>query len=134
MVTLIEKEIQQRDEEIQALLKELSMDTVDQSTMAASKVKKAAIEKEVLHKLLREQKLQRRRTLFAVENALLLFAITMFGVLAAFVSYLVSGYQGALPTWEQLGSDMAVLILLFTMTTLSTVLYFQHYKHKSARH
>lgn len=129
MVALIEKEIQQRDIEIKSLLKELSLDTMDDTS---SRVKKAAIEKEILHKMLREQKLERRNTLLAVENGLLLFAITMFGVLGAFVTYLVTGYHGSNPTWEQLGSDMAVLVLLITMTSLSTVLYLQHYRNKSA--
>ncbi len=130
MVTLIEKEIEQRDIEIKSLLKELELDTMDNTT---SKVKRAAIEKEILHKMLKEQKLEKRNSLFAVESGLLLFAITMFGVLGAFVTFLVAGYQGASPTWEQLGSDMAVLVLLITMTALSTVLYLQHYRNKSAR-
>ncbi|MDH3710347.1 MAG: hypothetical protein OER04_10690 [Cyclobacteriaceae bacterium] len=130
MVTLIEKEIEQRDIEIKSLLKELALDTMDNTT---SKVKRAAIEKEILHKMLKEQKLEKRNTLFAVESGLLLFAITMFGVLGAFVTFLVAGYQGASPTWDQLGSDMAVLVLLITMTALSTVLYLQHYRNKSVR-
>lgn len=127
MITLLEKEIQQADHKLNDLLKDLS---IESSPVTESKVTHAQMEKKVLHKLLKEQKLQRRRKLFALENGLLLFAIAMFGVLAAFVAFLVSGYSTTSPTWEELGSDLAVMILLFVMTTMSTVLYVQHYRHK----
>jgi hypothetical protein len=64
---------------------------------------------------------------------LLLFAITLFGALMAFVVFLFSESAGTQGTWDQMGSDMAVLMLLLIMTTLSTVLYFQHYKHRPSR-
>ena len=58
--------------------------------------------------------------------------IAVFGVLGAFVFYLVSGasIQG---TWDQMASDMAVIVLLLVMTSISMVLYFQHYKHNFSR-
>lgn len=127
MVTLLEKEIAQQDEKLKTLLEDLSIESTSETE---SQVTLAQMEKMVLHKLLKEQKLQRRRKLFALENGLLLFAIAMFGVLAAFVTFLMSGYSTSAPTWEELGSDMAVMVLLFVMTTMSTVLYIQHYRHK----
>lgn len=130
MVALIEKELKIKDKELQELLEDLSMDTIPE---VESKVNTITAEKEILHKLLNKQKLQKRQGLFALENGLLLFAMAMFGVLAAFVIYLVSGTNAANGTWEQMGSDMAVLMLLFIMTTVSAVLYFQHYKHRLSR-
>ncbi len=127
MVTLLEKEIQQADDKIQALVAELDMKTMDD---AIAKVEAAKLEKQILHKLLREQKSRRKKRLFAMENGLLLFAIGLFGMLAAFVMYLATGYAAATPTWEEVGSDMAVMLLLVVMTTVSTVLYVQHYRHK----
>jgi len=128
--TLIEKEIQIKDQELKALLSDLSMDT---SPVTKSKVNSITAEKEILHKLLNKQRLQRRKGLFALENALLLFAIAMFGILATFVFFLVSGTVATPGTWDQMGSELAVLILLMIMTTMSTALYLQHYKNKLAR-
>ena len=82
--------------------------------------------------MLKEQKLQRKRSLFALENGLLLFAIGMYGLLAAFVVYLV-GSNAAMGTWQQVGSDLAVLVLLIVMSTMSTVLYFEYYKQRNNR-
>ncbi|GJM30789.1 MAG: hypothetical protein DHS20C17_34240 [Cyclobacteriaceae bacterium] len=127
MVALIEKELRTKDKELKELLRDLSIDT---TSGVSSKVNSITAEKEMLHKLLNKQRLQRRKSLFALENALLLFAIAMFGVLGSFVFYLVSGASAIQGTWEQAGSEMAVLVLLLVMTTMSSVLYFQHYKHK----
>ena len=127
MVTLLEQEIQQADDKIKSLVAELDMKTMDN---AIAKVEAAKMEKQILHKLLKEQKLRRRKRLFAVENGLLLFAIGLFGLLAAFVMYLATGYAAATPTWEEVGSDIAVMLLLVVMTTVSTALYVQHYRHK----
>ncbi len=130
MIALIEKELRIRDRELKELgLSNLSMDTMPN---VSSKVNSLTTEKQILHKLLKEQKLQRRGNMFALENGLLLFAIVMFGVLGAFVFYLVSGanIQG---TWDQMGSDMAVIVLLLVMTSGAMVLYFQHYKHNFSR-
>jgi len=127
MVKLLEKELEIRDQELKELLKDLSMDTMPNLT---TKVNAITTEKEMLHKLLKEQKVQRRKGLFAMENGLLLFAIAMFGGLAAFVFYLLSGAATIEGTWEQMGSQVAVLILLFVMTTVSSVLYLQHYRQK----
>lgn len=127
MVALIEKELRIRDQELKELgLQNLSMDTMPK---VSSRVNSLTTEKQILHKLLKEQKLQRRGNMFALENGLLLFSIVIFGVLGAFVFYLVSGVniQG---TWDQMGSDLAVIVLLLVMTSGSMVLYFQHYKHK----
>lgn len=126
MVTLLEKEIKQADDKIQALVAELDMKTMDAST----KMQQAKLERKILNKMLHEQKLRRTKRLFALENGLLLFAIGLFGLLAAFVMYLISGYSAATPTWEEVGSDMAVMLLLVVMTTVSTVLYVQHYRYK----
>ena len=130
MVALIEKELRTKDQELETLLKNISLDTTPNIT---SQVNSINAEKEILHKLLNKQKLERRKGLFAVENGLLLFAITIFGVLAAFLIFLFSGADAMQGTWEQTGSDMAVLMLLFIMTSLSAVLYFQHYKHRLSR-
>lgn len=127
MVKLIEKELELRDQELKELLKELSMDTMPNLT---TKVNAITSEKEMLHKMLKEQKIQRRKSFFAMENGLLLFAIAMFGVLAAFVFYLLSGAAAIEGTWEQMGSEVAVLMLLFVMTTMSTLLYLHHYRQK----
>ena len=127
MVALIEKELQLKDKELKELLKNLPMDTLPG---VSNKVESINTEKEILHKLLKEQKLQRRTSLLALENGLLVFAIAVFGALAAFVFYLVSAQGGAQGTWEQMGSGMAVLTLLFVMTTLSIALYTQHYKER----
>ncbi len=129
MVALIEKEIKTKDKELQELLKNISMDTTPN---ISSKVNSITAEKEMLHKLLNKQKLQRRKGMFALENGLLIFAIAMFGALAAFLVFLFAGPE-ATGTWEQVGSDMAVMVLLLIMTSLSAVLYFQHYKHKLSR-
>ena len=129
MVALIEKELKTKDQELKDLLKNIQMDTMPD---ISSKVSSLTTEKEILHKLLKEQKLQRRRNLFALENGLLLFAIAMFGVLAAFVVYLL-GANTTGGTWEQMGSDMSVLVLLIVMATMSTVLYFQYYRQRHTR-
>jgi len=55
----------------------------------SSKDDSLTAEKQMLHKLLKQQKIQRRSNLFAMENGLLLFAIAMFGALAVFVFYIV---------------------------------------------
>jgi hypothetical protein len=130
MVALIEKEIKTKDKELQDLLKDLNMDTKPNIT---SKLNSINAEKEILHKLLNKQKLQRRKSLFALENGLLIFAMAMFGALAAFVVFLFAGPEASNGTWEQVGSDMAVMMLLLIMTSLSAVLYFQHYKHRLTR-
>jgi len=122
MIALIEEELKIRDKE----LKELSMDTLPN---VSSRADSLATEKQILHKLLKEQKLKQQSNLFKLENGLLLSAIGMFGVLAAFVFYLLSRVNAFQGTWEQMGSDMAVLILLFIMTSISTALYLGHYKH-----
>jgi len=127
MVALIEKELKIKDRELKTLLGSISLDTKPEIT---AKVDFINAEKEVLHKLLSKQKLQRRKSMFALENGLLLFAITLFGALMSFVVFLFSGSNGVIGTWDQVGSDMAVLMLLLIMTTLSAVLYFQHYKHR----
>ena len=127
MVELIEKELNIRDQELKELLKDLSMDTMPSLT---TNVNAITTEKEMLHKLLKEQKIQRRKSLFVMENGLLVFAIAMFGVLAAFAFYLVSAVGVIEGTWEQMGSEVAVLTLLFVMTTVSSVLYLQHYRQK----
>lgn len=127
MVALIEQEIKIKDQELQDLLKDLNMDTTPNVN---SKLNSINAEKDMLHKLLNKQKLQRRKSLFALENGLLVFAIAMFGALATFVVFLFAGPESASGTWEQVGSDMAVIMLLLIMTTLSAVLYFQHYKHR----
>ncbi len=127
MIALIEKEIQQNDHKLKELLSELSLDTTPKGGIEVDYVK---VENMVLRKLLKEQKLKRRNKLFALENGLLIFAIAMFGVLSAFVGYLLMGYNLATPTWEELGRDLSVLILLFSMTAMSAILYFQHYRHK----
>ena len=129
MVSLIEKELRIKDEELKALLTDISMDTTPGTS---SKVESINAEKEILQKLLKEQRQHRRQSLFALENGLLLFAIAMFGVLAAFVVYVV-GVTSAAGTWEQLGSEMAVLVLLIVMSTMSAVLYFQYYKQRITR-
>ena len=126
MVALIEKELETKDQELQELLKDLSLDTTPEIN---TKVHSINIEKEILHKLLHKQKLKKRKETKTAENGLLLFAMGIFAVLAALVSYLVIGTNAVSGTWEQLGSEMAVLILLLIMTGLSTTLYFQHYKH-----
>jgi hypothetical protein len=129
MVALIEKELKTRDQELTNLLKDISTDSMPEIT---SKLDSINIEKEILNKLLKEQKLQRKRSLFALENGLLLFAIGMYGLLAAFVVYLV-GSNAAMGTWQQVGSDLAVLVLLIVMSTMSTVLYFEYYKQRNNR-
>ena len=129
MVSLIEKELRIKDEELKQLLTEVSLDT---TPSASSKVQSISTEKEILQKLLKEQQRQRKQSLFALENGLLLFAIAMFGVLAAFVCYVV-GVNAPTGTWDQVGSDLAVLILLFVMSSMSAVLYFQYYKQRNTR-
>ena len=130
MVALIEQELETKELELKQLLNELSVATTPD---IKSKVNSINAEKEILHKLLNKQKLQKRKGLFAFENGLLLFAMGIFGALGLFVIYLVFGTGAVHGTWEQMGSEMAVLILLFIMTGLSTALYFQHYKHKLTR-
>ena len=130
MVALIEKELKIRDQELEKLVKNLSMDTMPN---ISSKVDSLTAEKQMLHKLLKQQKIQRRGNLFALENGLLLFAIAMFGALAAFVFYIVPEISAVEGTWEQMGSDLAVLVLLIVMTSISTALYLHHYKHKLSR-
>lgn len=127
MVALIENEIQVRDQELKELVKNLSMDTMPN---VSSKVDSLTTETKILHKLLKEQKLQRRRKLFALENGLLLFAIVLFGVLAGFAFYVVSGASAVQGPWEHIGSNIAVVALLFILTSISTLLYLEHYKHK----
>ena len=129
MVTLIEQELKIKDKELKELLNGLSIET---SPSVSSKVKSIATEKEILHKLLNKQRLKRRKGLVALESGLLLFAISMFGILGFFVFYLISGTTTP-GTWEQMGSEMAVLVLLLVMTTISTALYLQHYKSKLMR-
>ena len=126
MVTLIEQELKVKDKELKELLNGLSIET---SPSVSSKVNSIATEKEILHKLLNKQRLKRRKGLIALESGLLLFAISMFGILGSFAFYMVSGTTTP-GTWEQMGSEMAVLVLLLTMTTISTALYLQHYKSK----
>jgi hypothetical protein len=130
MVALIEKELKIRDQELEELVKNLSMDTMPN---ISSKVDSLTAEKQMLHKLLKQQKIQRRSNLFAMENGLLLFAIAMFGALAAFVFYIVPEIGVVEGTWEQMGSDLAVLVLLIVMTSISTALYLHHYKRKLSR-
>ena len=130
MVALIEKELKIKDRELKSLLEHISLDTKPEITAEVDSIN---AEKEILHKLLNKQKLQRRKGLFALENGLLLFAITLFGALMAFVVFLFSGTDGVQGTWEQMGSDVAVLMLLFIMTSLSAVLYYQHYRHRPSR-
>jgi len=113
MVALIENELKRLDKELTELVGNLQKEALPKADSLNSK-------KQILHKLLKEQKLKRQNNLFALEK---------FGVLAAFVFYLVSRVNAFQGTWEQIGSDMAVLILLFIMTSLSTVLYLGHYKH-----
>ncbi len=127
MVAAIEKELQTKEMELKELLSELTISTTPD---LKSKVNSINAEKEILHKLLNKQKLQRRKGLFAFENGIMIFAISLFGALAAFVIYLVFGTDAVHGTWEQMGSEMAVLMLLLIMTGLSTALYLQHYKHK----
>jgi hypothetical protein len=62
MVALIEKELKTRDQELTNLLKDISTDSMPEIT---SKLDSINIEKEILNKLLKEQKLQRKRSLFA---------------------------------------------------------------------
>ena len=126
MVALIEKELKTKDKELQELLKGLAIDTPD----TTSKVNSINIEKEILHKLLIKQKFNQKKKASAVENGLLLFAMAIFGALAILVSYLVIGTNAISGTWEQMGTELALLILLFIMTGLSTTLYLQHYKQK----
>ena len=126
MVSLIEKELKIKDQELKSLLDNIALDTTPK---ISSKVESINTEKEILIKLLKEQQQQRKQSLFALENGLLLFAIAMFGLLAAFVVYLV-GADAPAGTWEQMGSDMAVLVLLVVMSSMSTALYFQYYKQR----
>ena len=130
MVALIEKELKIRDQELEELIKNLSMDTMPN---ISSKVNSLTGEKQMLHKLLKQKKIQRRSNLFALENGLLLFAMAMFGALAAFVFYIVPEISAVEGTWEQMGSDLAVLVLLIVMTSISAALYLHHYKHKLSR-
>jgi hypothetical protein len=127
MVVVIEKELETKEMELKELLGDLTISTTPD---IKSKVNCINAEKEILHKLLNQRKLHRRSGLFAFENGLLLFAITLFGALAVFVVYLVFGTNAVQGTWEHMGSEMAVLIMLLIMTGLSTALYLQHYKHK----
>ena len=93
MVALIEKELKIRDKELKKLVKNLSLDTV---TNVSSRVESLTTEKQMLNQLLKEQ---RQSNLFALENGLLLFAIGMFGALAAFVwPFRVAGRTTSAPT------------------------------------
>jgi len=129
MVSLLEKELRIKDEELKNLLKDISMDTMPK---ISSKLDAINTEKEILHKLLKEQRLQRRRNIFALENGLLLFAVAIFGALGAFVVYLFGSTTGS-GSWEQMGSDMAVLVLLIVMSSMSAVLYFQYYRRRNKK-
>ncbi len=123
MVALIEKEIRIKDKELKKLIKNVSMDT-----QISARVDSLTTEKEILAKLLLYRRQHRKSGLFVLENGLLLFAIAMFGVLAAFVFYLIPVISAIGGTWEQIGGDIAVLVLLIFMTSISIALYINHYK------
>ena len=128
MVALIEQEIKSKDMELQGLLDELQVHTAPETI---EKVNANKLEQEILQKLLTRQKHNNRKKASEVENGLLMFAAAIFGALTFLVIYLITGTNAVTGTWEQVGGEMAVLVLLLIMTTMSVTLYYQHYRKQS---
>ena len=128
MVALIEQELKSKDKELQDLLDELQVKTAPETV---EKVNANKLEREILQKLLTRQKHSNRKKASAVENGLLMFAAAIFGALTFLVIYLITGTDAVTGTWEQVGGEMAVLVLLLIMTTMSVTLYYQHYRKQS---
>ena len=128
MIALIEKELKSKDKELESLLNGLQVD-IPQETI--EKVNTNKLEQEILQKLLIRQRHSNRKKASEVENGLLIFAAAIFGALTFLVIYLITGTNAVTGTWEQVGGEMAVLVLLLIMTTMSITLYFQHYRSQS---
>jgi cytochrome c-type biogenesis protein CcmH/NrfG len=128
MVALIEQELKSKDKELQDLLDELQVDKAPENI---EKVNANKLEQEILQKLLIRQKHSNQKKASEVENGLLIFAAAIFGALTFLVVYLITGTNAVTGTWEQVGGEMAVLVLLLIMTTMSITLYYQHYRSQS---
>ena len=129
MVALIEQELKSKDRELQGLLDELQVDTAPETV---EKVHANKLEQEILQKLLIRQKHSNRKKASGVENGLLIFAAAIFGALTFLVIYLITGTDAVSGTWEQVGGEMAVLVLLLSNDHhVNHTCTYQHYRRQS---